>query len=63
MTRESKIGKVIRLLRQNQVDGDLCSPNYVADFCASRKIKLTNEDIVYISDTYELKPKSNITEL
>ena len=56
MTRESKIGKVIRLLRQNKVKAKYCSPNYVADFAFNRGIKLSSEEIVYISDTYRLKP-------
>lgn len=54
MTRLSKIGKVKRLLHQNEVDGDLCSPNYIAEFTSSRGIKLTSEEVIQISDTYDL---------
>lgn len=56
MTRISKIGKVERLLRQNGVFSGKASPNYVADFCLERGIKLTSEEIIQISDTYRLEP-------
>ena len=59
MTRESKIGKVIRLLRSNQVETDLCSPNYVADFAHRRGIELTSEEVVHISNIYHLEPQEN----
>jgi mRNA-degrading endonuclease YafQ of YafQ-DinJ toxin-antitoxin module len=59
MTRESKIGKVIRLLRSNQVETDYCSPNYVADFATHRGIKLTSDEVLHISNIYQLKPQEN----
>jgi hypothetical protein len=59
MTRLSKVGKAIRLLRSNQVQDDIYSPNYVADFVAHRGIKLTSEEVVHISDIYTLKPNEN----
>jgi hypothetical protein len=62
MTRESKVAKVIRLLRQNQVNGDYCSPNYVADFAAHRGIKLTSDEVVTISRRYELVPPVDLNE-
>ncbi len=52
MTRESKMGKVIRLLHQNEIEPDLASPNMVAEFAYNRKIRLTSEEIVKISDSY-----------
>ena len=54
MTKESKIAIVIRLLQQNKVKEDLCSPNFVADFATKRNINLTGMDVVYISNTYSL---------
>ena len=52
MTSKSKMRIVLEMLRYNQVEEELCSPNYVADFASSRGIKLTSEDIVKVSDTY-----------
>ena len=59
MTRLSKIAIVIRLLRSNQVETDYCSPNYVADFAINRGIQLTSDEVVHISNIYQLKPTEN----
>ena len=52
-----KIKKVTRLLRKEKVETDYCSPCYVAEFAYNKNIKLTSDEVVYISDHYELEEK------
>jgi hypothetical protein len=48
-----KVKKVARLLKSSDVDPDIVSPNYVADFAYNKNIKLTSDEVVYISDNYD----------
>ena len=53
MTRESKIGKVIRLLHQNNVKAKNCTPCSVTEFISKRGITLTVDQVYTITNTYE----------
>ena len=47
-----KINYVLNLLKEENVNPEIASPNYIADFAYNRNIELTSEEIVYISDNY-----------
>lgn len=49
----AKIRKVVKLLKMHVEDLDYISPNYVADVAFSNNVKLTSEEVVYISDNLE----------
>ena len=49
---------VIKWLKLEQIDADLVSPNYVADFASNRGVYLTGADVVEISNNYENEGKS-----
>jgi hypothetical protein len=59
MTRLSKIEKVIRLLRSNQVKTKDVTPCYLTDFISRRGINLTVDEVFHISNIYKLKPEEN----
>ena len=45
--------KVIDLIRDNGVDADEVSPNFVAQFADDYGYELTSDEVVYISDNYD----------
>ena len=47
-----KCNKVIDLMKDNGVDVDEASPNFVAEFASDYGYELTSEEVVYISDNY-----------
>lgn len=47
-----KCNKVIDLLKDNDVDVDDASPNFVAQFADDYGYELTSDEVVYISDNY-----------
>lgn len=47
-----KCNKVIDLLKDNGVDVDVASPNFVAQFASDYGYELTSDEVVYISDNY-----------
>ncbi len=47
-----KCNKVIDLLKDNGVDVDEASPNFVAQFASDYGYELTSDEVVYISDNY-----------
>lgn len=54
--KESKVDKVIKLLREAKTPSGKASPNFVNDFAWKHGIEdLTSEEVVKISDTYSLK--------
>jgi hypothetical protein len=46
--------KVIKLIKLTDIESDYVSPNFVADIAYSNKVKLTSDEIVYISDNYDM---------
>lgn len=44
---------VLKMLQDETVDAEYCSPNFVADFASNRGITLTSNQVVEISNTYE----------
>lgn len=50
---KDKINLVIKLLENQCIDADLVSPNFVKDFAANKKISLTSDEIVFISDNFK----------
>lgn len=48
-----KLEKMNKILKKRKVDPDLVSPNYVANVAYSNNIKLTSDEVVYISNNFE----------
>lgn len=44
--------ETLNLLYDAEVNPEYCSPNFVASFAQKRNIKLTSDDIVFVSDVY-----------
>jgi hypothetical protein len=51
---KTKILRIIKLIVKSKIDTDYCSPNFVADIAYSHKIKLTSDEVVYISNNIEI---------
>jgi hypothetical protein len=45
--------KVIRLIKLTDIESDYVSPNFVAEIAYNNKVKLTSDEVVYISDNYD----------
>lgn len=48
----NKCNNVIDLMKDNNIDVDEASPNFVAEFASGYGYELTSEEVVYISDNY-----------
>lgn len=57
--------KTLHLLYDAEVDPEYCSPNFVASFAEKLDIKLTSDDVVFVSDVYGTSqcPTGRQTEL
>lgn len=47
-----KVMYILNLLYDEEVESEYCSPNLVAYFAGKHSIKLSSDDIVYVSDVY-----------
>lgn len=50
---KTKITKIVLLIKKAKINLDYCSPNLVSEIAYNHKIKLTSDEIVYISDNIE----------
>jgi len=55
MTHISKVEIVTALLKEEGVESEYCSPNFVADFAWNRGFRLTSAEVVQISNDYMLE--------
>ena len=50
--KTGKLQLVSRMLKDANIDPELVSPNFVADFAYNRNIELTSNEVVSISNDY-----------
>lgn len=49
-----KVLYVLALLKLEGIESEHCSPNFVADFAFNRDVLLTSEEVVNISNRYNI---------
>lgn len=52
-TLESPVKRTLRLLADANIEADVASPNFVADFASNRGVSLESAEVVEVSNAYE----------